>query len=99
MFYLKAVWLLELLGPKMLLNYFKSLYHANVAETFVDVSERRVYTFGGALRSTYIFRPMYFSQLITAWQLEVQGQLLPCTQTPAWVVSATVASILSCYVL
>lgn len=61
----------------MLLNYFKSLYHANVAETFIDLSERSVYTFRGALQSTYIFRPMYFSHLITAWQLEVQGQLLP----------------------
>jgi len=47
MFYLKAIGFLEFLGPKMLLNYFKSLYHANVARTFMDVSERSTSPFGG----------------------------------------------------
>lgn len=62
MFYLKAVWLLEILEPQLLLNSFKSIFQAHVARTFTDISERSMDPFwrpAGAL--THPFLDPYMS--------------------------------------
>lgn len=100
MFYLKAVCLLEFLGPQMLLHYFKSLCHANGARTPRKGrgANPRVLEVRGA-HVPCAQTCTQFSCLAAAWQSEARGQLLPCTQTPSCLPGLSQQQLLQCSVV